>query len=296
VTYSSGYWANVAIDLGKTVTTKLVVGLLLGARVSGTWGFLRVGSGALNTSSTSADDILYFDATNGRLYINGTYSANGIVSLSGYYYITVEYNFSSGTVDVYLDGGTTPIISATTSLTSADRFNLGVTTAPSSSSFQNIFDDIYALDDSGTENTSRLGVIKVRRAPLVAEVETNFTPMGGATTNISAVNKTNRSTTTYNQSPDTNDLPDTFTIDTSAVPSGATVHAVAMYAFHRKVNANPRTLALIARDDTDEFEQEVTQRTGDFGADMVIMETMPDGSPLTPAAIADLEVGYEAKA
>lgn len=94
----------------------------------------------------------------------------------------------------------------------------------SDNSFQ-FFDDIYVLDDTGTTHNQRLGPVRAVRVPFRSTTEANFTPFGAAD-NITAINKDNLITSTFNRSPASNNVGDYFNLDTSVLPTDRPIIAV----------------------------------------------------------------------
>lgn len=296
----SSTWANMTLPLLNTVSTKLFVGFLYetknvvtgaGSAISPT-GIVKIGA-PISTPSPTVD-VLIVNA-DGSLTLNGVSSAAGLLVYQVPAYIEVVYDFTAGTAEVYVDD--VLVLSTTTSLTEASNINYVVSAQGASSRKSNTFDNMVVYDDQGDAPTARLGPCKAVSCPLSASVDSNFTPQGGAASNLAAVQKSDFSTTTYNQSTSVNDVGDTFTLDTSGIVAGSDVIGVNVCAMAKKTDSGARNLALVNSDGVNKISLlKAPNPTAFTGTGQAIFATAADGSAWDLTKLAAAEIGYEAKA
>lgn len=293
-------WGNLSHPLKNTVSTKLFIGFLYETKnvVSGNGNAIAptaiVKIGAAGATTTVTTDALIINA-DGSFTFNGVTSATGLLAYQVPGYLEVVVDFVAGTVDVYLDD--VLILSSTTTLTEASQINWMVTAQGVSSRRANTYDNIVIYDDQGEAPTTRLGPCKAVACPLSASVETNFTPQGGAANNLDAVQKSDFSTTTYNQSTSVNDVGDTFTLDTSGIALGSDVIGVNVCAMAKKTDAGARNLAMVNSDGINKISVVKAPDPVAFtGTGQAIFATAADGTAWDLTKLAAAEIGYEAKA
>lgn len=236
--------------------------------------------------------------TSGQMIVNGISSDPATFDPIGYTYITIECDCSAGEIRVYKDNDvTTPVLVAPTSLLSVSNFSIGHTVYNSP---PHRFADMYILDDTGPAPfNAPLGIVQYKPLPLVAEDNADFLPQGGAASNLVAVNKDTRSFTTYNRSQVSNGLYDRFTTDPSAVESSDDVLGVVVHASALRDVGEPRTLALELNDAGGTVSEDFSDLAVGAWTDnrYALLTTEGDGTtPLTPASLSNMKVGYRVKA
>jgi len=223
-------------------------------------------SGLINTRffniRNDATDHIGLDLTAaGELEINRGTTALEITSGLGlnsgqWYYIEVDVTIhdSTGTYDVFVDG------SSIMSDTGVDTKN-GTTTDVNNIEFVSTtttdmkIDDLYILDDAGTDNTGPLGDCRVETVfPDADGNENDFTRVGGGTNNYEAVDDglTPDDDTTYNWSATATDR-ELYNFAALAGSVG-TVFGVDAKMLVRKEDAGVREVRTIARNGTTEVE------------------------------------------
>ena len=162
-----------------------------------------------------------------------------------------------------------------------------------------VIDDIYVLGGTDGSYADRLGPVRVRRLALDAEKSTEFSPENVGS-NIAAVNKTDRSGSTFNRSPGENGKQDRFTVDVSELPDDKDIFAVQQLIYYRKTDIGDRGLKSIITDagginvDARTLPQNVINFAGPGLAHLITQ--VPGGGTLDKESIADLEFGYEVTA
>lgn len=236
----------------------------------------------------------------------GEIRCNGVSSdpllYTPYMYLTIVCDTAAGEIRVYKNSDvTTPILVAPTAITEVTSVSWGAGALQSAGNGSiHRFSDVYILDDTGPAPfNAPLGIVQYKPLPLVSEVNTDFVPMGGAASNLAAVNKDTRSFTTYNRSQVSNGLYDRFTVDDSAVDPTDTVLGVVLHTTALRDVGEPRTLALEMTDTGGTVSEDFSDLTVGAWADnrYAVFTTEGDGTtPLTPASLSDIEVGYRVKA
>lgn len=186
---------------------------------------------------------------------DGTFTVAGVTSSYGlpedtFAYIEVTIDPSDGSVTVFAND--TQILTASPSgVTDVTRlsFMIAANAIDSKYTMSMNFDDIMITDSTGADFNARTGPVRITRLPLLAEDTVTFTPQGVGT-NIAAVNKTGLSTSTYNRSGGTNDVGDTFTVDTSGLDPDQTILGVVVNSFAARSDLGNRGLNNIATDGT----------------------------------------------
>lgn len=199
----------------------------------------------MNNSSTRVLELRRGDHT-------GTLLASSSVLLSPgnwrYLEMRATINDTTGTCEVRIDGGSTPIINFTGdtrnagTLTTIDMISFRAYKAGSSGAATGVFDDVYILDDTGATNTTFLGDVRaVTLRPNAPGTDTQLTPTGSAT-NWQNVDETTYSTTDYNASAVVGQR-DTYAL--TDMPLGSTtIHAIQTNIIAAKsdtTTANART-------------------------------------------------------
>lgn len=294
---NSAYYGGYSLPIGKTVTTKAVIGVLVGcsngsggAVDSYIMGFER----SFNQNPAVTTDALSVTSA-GALNFNSLTSADGVFQHGSEQYLTIELDFVAGTIAVYVGDSGTPALSGPMTLTSLSYITFGFLRGTGPNLVELTCDHIYVLDDAPGGPTERLGIVEVKRLPLVASVESNFTPQGGAASNLAAVNKTTLTTTTYNQSGHANGVGDTFTVDTTLIADAVEVYGIGLNTLAQKDNSGDRNQALIAKNGGDKLAT-IRPLATSWIAEQAVFTTNPDGSSLTVAGVGAAAFGYEARA
>lgn len=157
------------------------------------------------------------------------------------------------------------------------------------------YDNIYHLGGTVGPFNDRLGPTKVTRMPLSSATETEFIPEGTAL-NITAVNKDNLSTTTYNTSPEENNKRDMFKVDTSRIRSDQDIIAVSHQLLYRKQDVGKRNLSAVAELGGNKEYIALPENLALFGGhEPLILTEKPGGGAWTKADLGNTEFGYEVK-
>ena len=178
------------------------------------------------------------------------------LSMGLYFYIEIKMflHASTGTIDVWVDGinvlSDTGLNTLNTSTAEIDVIRCVGHSTPEPG-----FDSLYILDDSGSDNTDRLGEVFVET--LVPDADgnvNNFTRVGGGSNNFEAVDEIGPADddTTYNHSATATDQE---LYGMTALAGGiGTVFAVQASALVRKEDPGERFIRLVARSNVTEVE------------------------------------------
>jgi hypothetical protein len=156
-------------------------------------------------------------------------------------------------------------------------------------------DDVYILDDAGSDNTDLLGDCRVETVfPNAAGNEADFTRVGGGSANWEAVDDglTPDHDTTYNESALATDR-DLYGF-APLVGDVDTVYGVDAKMLVRKADAGFREVRAIARSNVTEVEGTVTTLSLDWKFVHHLMENDPDGgTDWDAAAVNAAEFGLD---
>lgn len=248
----------------------------------------------LQVSSTG--EIRVFRGTTAGTQLGSTVSAGTIPEgVWKYIELKVTLNDSTGTVEVRVDGNTTPVLN----LSSQDTKNAGTKTV-----FDTIqlsfgvaapaFDDIYVTNGAGSVNTGFLGDIKIETLfANGAGTTTGLTPSTGS--NFQTVDETPPNTTDYSGSA-TNDLYDTYAFGNLATSAG-TIFAVNIYAYAAKSDAGAKGGAIMIRSGGTDYEKTDNALATGFQYYNDIVETDPATSTAwTISNVNAAEFGWKVKA
>lgn len=228
---------------------------------------------------------------------DGAVSDDQAIPIDTYVYLEVEFVLSTGTVNVYVNRSlvATGVISGLNAITA---FGLLASTGSgdTSGSYRNHYDDIRICDAGGTApyNARPSDFASYRRIPLLAQTETNFNPVG-AGSGLAVANRTLLDGTVYNRSGSENDVGDLFSLDTSVLDGNETIVAIQPHVFARKSDLGDRALDISVTDGTNSKVTPFDGLDTSFRHSLSVRSdtTMPDGiTPITPAALANLRVGY----
>ena len=298
-TYTTSQSASTTIETGRNTGAGNNKALQLGfnttnmsARLTETTSTVVVGFAFKAVLMTTLDIIrLYSDSTEmitlristGEIYIDrgstnlgSTTTANLLSNMWYYFELKVFIHDSTGTVQVWVDGV------SKLSLTSQDTKNGTPTTinglylGGASSDF--VYDDLYLLDDSGTDATDVLGDCRVETVfPDADGATNNFTAVGAGTTNADRVDdgSTPDDDTTYVHS-STATNKDLYGFAALAGDID-TVYAVGVALRVRKTEAGFRTVATVARSNVTEVDGSDYAIGVDWRYVNEIYENDPDG-------------------
>jgi len=207
----------------------------------------------------------------------GTSSGLGLLAQTWYYIeLKVFIHDSTGTVDVWVDG-----VNELT-LTSQDTKNGTPNTITRvylvGTAFDWQYDDYYILDDSGSDNTDRLGDSRVETVFPDADGNANdFTRVGGGSNNYEAVDDggTPDDDTTYNHSSTATDQE----LYGFAALAGSidTVFAVQACMRVRKEETGERLIRTVARSNVTEVESGDLSLGAGYRYKFGMYENDPDG-------------------
>lgn len=290
--FASAYkWTDDAPWSAGTASTryKAVVGWNAGVTSAPPAGSTSINPNVVSVSPTGAVQI-------GNL-TGSAISADQAIPVNTYVYLEVEIILATSTVNIYVNHSlvATGVIPTLVSLAA---FGLLASTGSgdTSGSYRNHYDDIRICDSNGAapDNARPVDFTTYRRIPLLAQTETNFNPVGGAS-GLAVANRTTLDGTVYNRSGTPNDVGDLFTLDLSVLDGTESIIAIQPHVFARKSDLGDRALDITVTDG-------VSDKTTPFdGLDTTFRHalsvrsdtTMPDGTtPLTPATLANLKVGY----
>ncbi|MFW8566142.1 hypothetical protein [Orrella sp. 11846] len=234
-----------------------------------------------------------------HLWVAGQ-SGNTQIAVETEYHLEMELNPATHRVTIWLNGHKELEDVYVESLDRVDTLGwmLGsVRTSPNTlADCYIVVDDIFVLDGTGDSFNARLGPVRFKRVPLLAQDDITWTP-DGAAGNLEAVNKTTLSDATYNVSPAANDKADTFTVDTSGLDPDATILGVMMNTYAAKADVGDRSLdqVVITNGQTarNPFGHHLSSTYN--GADPYVLAKAPDDSAWDIDTIDNTVFGYEVK-
>jgi hypothetical protein len=223
----------------------------------------------------------------------GTSSGAGLTQdIWSYIEVTINLHASTGTIDVWVNG--VNVLSDTGLNTQGGSAFIDLIAVRGDTVYRPVFDDVYVLDDSGTDNTSRLGEVYVETLVPDADGNVNaWTRVGGGTNNWEAVDDMAPpdDDTTYVHSATATDQ-DLFGM--AALTSGVgTVFAVEASALVRKEDAGFREIRLQARSNVTEAESgNISFSANEYRYINHIFENDPNGAiDWTEASVNAAEFG-----
>lgn len=245
---------------------------------------------------TGTGEIQAFRGTTAGTQLGSTVSA-GTIPESVWKYIEVKavLHDTTGSVEIRVDGNSTPVLS----VTNQDTKNGGTKTvfdtvqltfAVSSPNF----DDVYVTNGAGSVNTGFLGDVKIETLfANGAGTTTGLTPSTGS--NFQTVDETAPNTTDYSGSA-TNDLYDTYAFGNLATAAG-TIFAVNIYAYAAKSDAGAKGGAIMIRSGGTDYEKTDNALATGFQYYNDIVETDPATSTAwTISNVNAAEFGWKVKA
>jgi hypothetical protein len=216
--------------------------------------FVTLENGAVqNTLQLKADGEI--EARRGTGTILGTSTGAGIAQ-GQFYYIEMKIflHASTGTVDVWVDGANVLSLTSQNTLQTSNAW-IDQLELHGQSTSDPVHDDVYVLDDSGSDNTSQLGPVFIELLlPDADGNANNFTRVGGGTNNFEAVDDAAPpdDDTTYNHSATATDQ-ELYGFAAIAGSVG-TVFAVEASALVRKEDAGFREIQLRSRSNVTEVD------------------------------------------
>lgn len=240
---------------GGTTYATIIVGFAFRTSANPVGGWGSNNAFVIQTSANAFVLTMNADAS-GHLVIKnngGTTIATGttVLSANTWYFIEIKLFVNvgtpaSGTVEVQLNG-VSEIASTAGNFGSTlpDRFSgLGL-------NGNTDFDDIYAVDTTGSTNNTFLGDCRVATVmPTGAGAHTDFQP-NGAASNYQCVDETTpNDDTDYVSDANPGDI-DTY--DFTAIDGGATVFGVQNNLYARKDDANTRQIASVVRQSSTDY-------------------------------------------
>lgn len=188
-----------------------------------------------------------------------------IFSNSGFYYVEtkIKLNGSTGTVEVRVNGNSSPEInlSSQNTITTANAYATSVRLANSNggnAAGRIYLDDVYICDTTGSRNNSFLGDFQVYAfKPNGAGNYSQFTPSAGSNYQNVDDGPSHDSDSTYNSS-STNGNIDSYTMEN--LPVSGTVRSASVIGVLRKDDVGARNAALGCRSNT----------TDSVGSDIVL--------------------------
>jgi hypothetical protein len=229
----------------------------------------------------------------------GSEAGNTLSVINVWHYVEVKILLSDtvGTVEVRVDGNTTPVIN----LTGQDTKNAGTKTVfdsigiGSEGSFGNVnSDDFYVCNGAGSVNNDFLGDIKI---DTLLPNNNGFSSAlvgsdGNSTDNYLLVDEVPPNTTDYVSSA-TIDQKDTYAFSNTTV--AGTVMGVQINSFAQKNDAGTRQMAHVTRRSIDYDSADMTVGQG-FGYYRTLQETDPNTSAAwTTSGVDGAEFGVKVR-
>lgn len=236
---------------------------------------------------------LQLDSSNRIVVKNsgGTTIATGTtpLSTSTWYYIEPKLVVgTTGTCEVHLNGVSGEIASTTGNFgtTNADTiFVAGIASANTD------FDDMYAVDTTGTNNNTFLGDSRVETLfPNGAGFHTAFTPNGAASNYLCVNETTPDDDTTYVSDSTVGDI-DTYTF--TDVDASATVFGIQRNLYARKDDANTRQIAAVVRQGGTDSVGATQTLSASYAVYSEIKDKDPTGATWTAANVNGNEWGVK---
>lgn len=256
---------------------------------------------ALQDGTTVQVD-LRWDLSTRKFYFtrNGTTIASGTTAFAAnqWYHVEIKVllHASAGTVALRING--IAEITATglnTMATANNTINRVAFSMTGGGGGNNIYDDVFVWDTSGSINTDWLGDCRIETLfPSGAGTTTQWTPSTGS--NYQNVDETSpNNDTDYNYSATAGQI-DTFALPNLGASSG-TVMAVQSVLRHRKDDAGSRTLRRVFRSGSTNYEGADISVLDGYSFTREILEADPNtSSRWTVTNVNALEAGYKMQA
>lgn len=280
---------------GGTTYATIIVGFAFRTDVNPVGGWSTNNAFVIQTATNSFILTMNADAS-GHIVIKnngGTTIATGttVLAANTWYFIEIKLFVNvgtpaSGTVEVHLNGAT-EIASTTGNFGSTlpDRFScLGL-------NGNTDFDDLYALDTTGSTNTTFLGDCRITTVmPTGDGAHSQWTPTGGTTHYTEVDDTTPDDDTTYVSDATPGDI-DTYTF--ADIDGGATIFGAQSNLYARKDDAGTRQIAPVIRQSgTDYVGTTVTLGTT-YTFYEQIYDQDPTGTNWTPSTFNGDELGVK---
>lgn len=234
----------------------------------------------------------------GALTISGQSSADNVVPTSAWTYVELKVTIDNtyGSVEVRINGSSTPVISASglDTQATANAYVNRVRLISSTSGTQ-FYDDFYLCDTTGSTNNNFLGDVTIRNLyPNGAGNYTQFTPSTGS--NYTCVDEASVNTTDYVSSSNVGDI-DTYALGDLASTATGTIMGIQVNNMALKDDAGARSVANVIRSGTtDEVSSSAALSTSQLDY-RSIHETDPATSAAwTVSGINALEAGTKVAA
>jgi len=238
-----------------------------------------------NTFGVGVEKITLRTNASGEISIDRGSTQLGISSglglaMSTWYYIEVDVTLhdSTGTYDVYVDGQNVITGTSADTLNGTDAF-IDTIRFFGHSFTDALVDDVYVLDDSGSDNTARLGDVFVETLLPDADGATNnFTAVGAGSTNADRVDEMappDDDTTYVHSATATNK--DLYGFAALAGASIGDVFGVQVSLLARKEEAGFREIATVARSNVTEVDSANLSLGVDYHYKEAMYENDPNG-------------------
>lgn len=255
--------------------------------------FAGIGVAPADYAVTAASEITV--GVNGSIRFGGTSSAAGLITAGSLHHCQIEYTKATRTARIWIDE--VLVLTASASGMPIEPppsmyVRVSSSTNTLSHSYTARFDNVWIHD------TAVQGAVSAIRLPLAASVGTpSFVPQGGAATNLAAVNKADVSSTTYNESTATNNVGDLYSLDTSSIPAGSTILALAVKTMNRKAAPGARSLQSVVTNGTLTDKQPLPESAVNFSAKSTqIYSAALDATAWDLTKLTAMNVGYEVRA
>lgn len=257
--------------------------------------------------STFQVQLVYTPSQKLAVYRQGTLLGTGTTTYAStsWQYIEMKVIFATGTggsVVVRINGVTelnlTGINTAPSGNASADRFRIGYDGLNGSIDgfFTVNYDDLYALDDTGSTSNTFLGDIKVEViAPNAAGNYSQFLNTAGTSTNNYTYvdDTTTDDDTTYVQS-DVNGNRDSYAFSNLSAATPGTIYGIQIISYARKSDAGSKQIAAFIRMGGTNYDQTAVSLPDTYSSITNVLDLNPDGSVAwTVTTINALEAGVK---
>lgn len=218
-----------------------------------------------------------------------------------YFEVAITVHNTAGTIDVRWDGVNVPGLTGLTSQNTRNGTNnygnrVGLFGAPSNAALGGAstivdVDDLYICDDSGAQNNTFLGDVRVQAVfPSGAGNSNQFTPSTGS--NYQTVDETTpNDDTDYNSSSTANDI-DLFAMG-DITPTSGTIKAVVVWVYCRKDDGGSRTLAPAVRSGGSNSFATTISVGSSYAYYPGIFELDPASAAWTVTTVNSIEAGYK---
>lgn len=230
-------------------------------------------------------------------------TSTNAISYGAYHYfeVAITVHNTAGTIDVRWDGQNVAGLSGLTSQNTRNGSNnycnkVNLYGAPSNTALGGSativdVDDLYICDDSGSNNNTFLGDVRVQSIfPSGAGNQTDFTPSAGS--NFQTVDETTpNDDTDYNSSSTANHI-DLFAMG-DITPTSGTIKAVVVWVYCRKDDAGSRQLAPAVRSGgTNAFATTINVGSS-YAYYQGLFELDPASAAWTITTVNSIEAGYK---